>query len=245
MSLAAPAAFVALIDGSLQSLSQMDAARGDWEAAAQHCRAALATNADFLQARNLCAAVLRRAGKAAEAAELVAGSRQLDPLDWWSAHLAACGGIGGSSGDSGGEDGHAEGGAGAGAGSASKGLGCDTQTALDVALDFADAGGCCSGRHAAVHAVRCPAEPMRRAPARGDQCRLGRGLGCALPPHALPGFCCLPPHTLPAWLPLSAPTHIACPTSTVCLHTHLAHALASIFCPHRNAQDCTEKRSTC
>lgn len=29
---------------------QMDAARGEWETAAQHCRAALATNADFLQA---------------------------------------------------------------------------------------------------------------------------------------------------------------------------------------------------
>ena len=113
----------------------MDAARGNWEAAAQHCRAALATNADFSQARNLCAAVLRRAGKAAEAAELVAGSRVLDPLDWWSAHLAASSGGGGGGGT--------EGEVGA-AGISAERLGCDTQTALDVALDYADAGGCCS-----------------------------------------------------------------------------------------------------
>lgn len=118
----------------------MDAAHGDWEAAAQHCRAALATNADCLQARNLCAAVLRRTGRAAEAEELVAGSRDLDPLDWWSAHLAA------SSSGSGGEDGTAVGGNSSGGGGGSSGgsaggLGCDTQTALDVALDYADAGG--------------------------------------------------------------------------------------------------------
>ncbi|PRW32971.1 TPR repeat-containing isoform B [Chlorella sorokiniana] len=124
------------------ALAQMDAAHGDWEAAAQHCRAALATNADFLQARNLCAAVLRRAGKAAEADELVLGSRALDPLDWWSAHLAASG-----SGSGAAEDGTAAAGGGGGNraggdedGSAATGLGCGTQTALDVALDYADAG---------------------------------------------------------------------------------------------------------
>ena len=94
------------------ALAQIDAARRDWAAAAEHCRAALATNSDCLQARNLCAAVLRREGRAAEAEQLVAGTRALDPLDWWSAHL--------------------EGGAAA--------LRCDTQAALDVALDYADAG---------------------------------------------------------------------------------------------------------
>ena len=120
------------------STLQMDASCGDWEAAAQHCRAALATNADFLQARNLCAAVLRRAGKAAEAEELVAGSRAMDPLDWWSAHLAGAGGS--SSGNEG------------GGGSAAKGLGCDTQTALDLALDYAEAGGCAA---AALCTLRC------------------------------------------------------------------------------------------
>ncbi|KAI7845803.1 hypothetical protein COHA_000715 [Chlorella ohadii] len=135
------------------ALAQMDAARGDWEAAAQHCRAALATNADFLQAQNLCAAVLRRAGKAAEAAELVTGSRALDPLDWWSAHLAASSSGGGGGSGSAGGSGNADegsqpdtssgGGNGDGGGDgdgAAMALGCDTQAALDVALDYADAG---------------------------------------------------------------------------------------------------------
>lgn len=161
----------------LPSVLQMDAARGDWEAAAQHCRAALATNADLLQARNLCAAVLRRAGKVAEAAgtaaeaarkdaeaeELVAGSRALDPLDWWSAHLAAGSGDGGGGGgDDDGEDGSADAGSRTGTSSATNALGCDTQTALDVALDFADAGGLVQQQFALLlcHAVPCPAERM-------------------------------------------------------------------------------------
>lgn len=93
--------------------AQVDSARGDWAAAAAHARAALATNADCLQARNLLAAVLRRSGEEGEAAGVVAATRQLDPLDWWTAHL--------------------EGGGAA--------LTCDTQTALDVALDYAGAGG--------------------------------------------------------------------------------------------------------
>lgn len=140
------------------STLQMDASCGDWEAAAQHCRAALATNADFLQARNLCAAVLRRAGKAAEAEELVAGSRAMDPLDWWSAHLAGAGGSSSSGSSSVAEDGSADAGGGSssgnegGGGSAAKGLGCDTQTALDLALDYAEAGGCAA---AALCTLRC------------------------------------------------------------------------------------------
>ena len=56
--------------------------------------------------------MLRRAGRGQEATELVAGTRALDPLDWWSAHL--------------------EGGAAAAR--------CNTQTALDLSLDYADAG---------------------------------------------------------------------------------------------------------
>ncbi|KAL4858553.1 hypothetical protein ACK3TF_001510 [Chlorella vulgaris] len=94
------------------ALAQIDAAGKDWAAAAQHCRAALATNADCLQARDLCAAVLRQVGRGEEAAELLRGTRALDPLDWWAAHL--------------------EGGQAA--------LRCDTQTALDLSLDYAGAG---------------------------------------------------------------------------------------------------------
>lgn len=94
------------------ALAQIDASRGRWEEAAQHCQSALATNADLLQARNLWAVVLRRAGRVEEASGLIAGTRALDPLDWWAVHL--------------------EGGCGA--------LRCDTQTALDLALDYGDAG---------------------------------------------------------------------------------------------------------
>lgn len=93
-------------------LVQIDAAGKNWAAAAQHCRAALATNTDCLQARDLCAAVLRQVGRGEEAAELLRGTRALDPLDWWAAHL--------------------EGGQAA--------LRCDTQTALDLSLDYAGAG---------------------------------------------------------------------------------------------------------
>src|SRR5690606_28496468 len=94
------------------SLAELDCKRGAWSAALDHLDRSLRLNTDNLGARNLRVVVLRRLGRSAEAEPALAATRALDPLDWWSRHL---------SGES---------------------LACDTQTRLDLALDFARAGLC-------------------------------------------------------------------------------------------------------
>ncbi|HVS53112.1 MAG TPA: DUF5107 domain-containing protein [Opitutaceae bacterium] len=92
------------------ALAEIDCARGDWQSALAHLDHALATNVENLRARDLKAIVLRRLGRAAEAAALLDATLALDPLDWWARHLRR------------------------------EPLGCDTQTRLDLAHDFVRAG---------------------------------------------------------------------------------------------------------
>lgn len=49
----------------------------------------LAVDAEHLQARDLAVVVLRRLGRAVQAAELLEGTLALDPGDWWARDLAA------------------------------------------------------------------------------------------------------------------------------------------------------------
>lgn len=75
-----------------------------------HTLSALRTNAEDLRARDLQVLLLRRLGRATEAATLLEQTRRLDPLDWWARDLAG------------------------------EPLGCDARTCLDVALEYAAAG---------------------------------------------------------------------------------------------------------
>ena len=91
-------------------LAELDCRKQDWTSALDHINRALRLNTDNLRARNLRAIVLRKAGLDAEADAMLLATRTLDPLDWWARHLAG------------------------------EPLACDTQTRLDIALDFARAG---------------------------------------------------------------------------------------------------------
>jgi tetratricopeptide (TPR) repeat protein len=99
---------------SHQALAELDCRRGAWEAALDHLNRSLRFNADNSSVRNLKVLVLRKlagAGRAcSKAATLLRETLALDPLDWWARHL---------NGDP---------------------LGCNWQTRLDLALDYARAG---------------------------------------------------------------------------------------------------------
>lgn len=92
------------------ALAEIDCGRGDWSKALDHLDRSLRLNTDNLRARNLKAMVLRRLGRAEEAAAIVAETLTFDPLDWWARQLRG------------------------------QELRCDTQTRLDLALDYARAG---------------------------------------------------------------------------------------------------------
>jgi len=95
---------------SFHALAEIDCARGDWTAALDHLDRTLRLNTDNLGARNLRVTVLRRLGRAEEALAALRETRKLDPLDWWSRHLAG------------------------------ETLSCDTQTRLDLVIDLVRAG---------------------------------------------------------------------------------------------------------
>ncbi len=95
---------------AFHALAEIDCGRRDWSCALEHLAAALRLNTDNLRARNLQVLVLRRLGRDAEAAALLAATLALDPLDWWARHL------------------HGE------------AIACDTQTRLDLVHDCARAG---------------------------------------------------------------------------------------------------------
>ncbi|MEO6004829.1 MAG: DUF5107 domain-containing protein [Opitutus sp.] len=92
------------------ALGEIASTRGDWLKALDHLDRALRVNTDNLRARNLQAVVLRRLGREEAAARCLAETLALDPLDAWARHLSGVK------------------------------LGCDTQTRLDIALDFSRAG---------------------------------------------------------------------------------------------------------
>jgi tetratricopeptide (TPR) repeat protein len=92
------------------ALAEIACSRGDWSAANDHLEKSLRRNADNLRARDLQAIVLGKLGREEEARGKLDATLRLDPLDWWARSL---------------RDGE---------------IGCDTQTRLDIALDFARAG---------------------------------------------------------------------------------------------------------
>jgi tetratricopeptide (TPR) repeat protein len=111
----------AWVAAAFHALAEMDCCREDWPTALEHLNHSLRFNTDNLRARNLKVIVLRKMSStegsssqsqkmAAEAAAVLRETLTLDPLDWWARHL----------------DGRK--------------LGCDTQTTLDVAHDYARAG---------------------------------------------------------------------------------------------------------
>lgn len=72
------------------ALAELDAARKNWAAAAEHLALALRMNSEHLKARNLRAIALRKLGCEAEAAALLEATLQFDPLDFWAQYLAGC-----------------------------------------------------------------------------------------------------------------------------------------------------------
>jgi tetratricopeptide (TPR) repeat protein len=92
------------------ALAEIDCCRQHWATALEHLNGSLRLNTDNLRARNLKALVLRKLKREPEADLLLLETLTLDPLDWWARHLR---------GDE---------------------LACDSQTALDIAHDFARAG---------------------------------------------------------------------------------------------------------
>jgi len=92
------------------ALAEMDCRRAAWGAALEHLDRSLRLNADNTRARNLKALLLRKLGRAEEAAALLRDTLALDPLDWWARHLSG------------------------------EAIGCDLQVRLDLAHDCARAG---------------------------------------------------------------------------------------------------------
>lgn len=91
-------------------IAELDCMKGDWQKAVDHLDRSLRLNTDNLRARDLLAVVLRKLGMNADAEKVLRETLALDPLDWWARYLL-------------GEE-----------------LQCDTQTRIDIALDFTRAG---------------------------------------------------------------------------------------------------------
>lgn len=92
------------------ALAEIDVRAGRLLAAREHLERSLRLNADNLRARNLLVLVLRRMNEPARADSILQETLALDPLDWWARHLRG------------------------------EAPACDTQTLLDLALDYARAG---------------------------------------------------------------------------------------------------------
>ena len=92
------------------ALAELDCRRADWTKAIEHAHRAYVSGAYNQRAMNLWALALRKDGQRDFAETMLRAFRRTDPLDWWTRHLL-------------GED-----------------MTCDTQTLLDIALDYARAG---------------------------------------------------------------------------------------------------------
>jgi len=92
------------------ALAEIDCRRQDWDRAAEHIEKSCQTMADNGRAMNLWAMIVARQGNSIAAEAFPKLNRATDPLDWWTRHLL-------------GEE-----------------MTCDTQTLLDLALDYARAG---------------------------------------------------------------------------------------------------------
>jgi tetratricopeptide (TPR) repeat protein len=92
------------------SLAEIDCCRHDWRAALDHLDRSLRLNVENLRARDLRAIVLRMLGRVEEAERQLHSTRELDPLDWWARYILG------------------------------EKISCDSQTRLDLALDFSRAG---------------------------------------------------------------------------------------------------------
>jgi tetratricopeptide (TPR) repeat protein len=95
---------------SHQALAELICENNDWTAALDHLERGLRLNTDHLWLRNLRVAILRKLGREAEAEAQLAANRALDPLDWCARFLAG------------------------------EPVSCDTQSLLDIALDFSRGG---------------------------------------------------------------------------------------------------------
>ncbi len=116
---------------ALVELARLDARDGAWAQAVARLDAALATDRDNLQARDLLVVALRAAGRLEEADDLLAAHLEAEPLDWWAVDLAG------------------------------KDLQTDAQTCLDVAYEYLAAGLWeDAARVAAVAAVRQATQPI-------------------------------------------------------------------------------------
>jgi tetratricopeptide (TPR) repeat protein len=92
------------------ALAEIDCIRKDWAKALDHAGQSLRLNTDNLRARNLRALVFRQLDRENDCLTALNGTLALDPLDWWARYLR---------GDS---------------------LTCNTQTRLDLSLDFSRCG---------------------------------------------------------------------------------------------------------
>jgi tetratricopeptide (TPR) repeat protein len=92
------------------AIAELDCKKGDYESALDHLNRSLRVNTDNLRARDLKALVLRKLGREEEAQKLLAETLALDPLDSWAKYISAIK------------------------------PNCDTQTCIDMAIDFFRAG---------------------------------------------------------------------------------------------------------
>lgn len=95
---------------SFHCIAELDCRKNNWKQALDHLERSLRLNTDNLRARNLRVLVLRKLKREKEASAALAETLKLDPLDAWAQYLAG------------------------------KTPSCDTQTHLDIVLDFARAG---------------------------------------------------------------------------------------------------------
>jgi tetratricopeptide (TPR) repeat protein len=95
---------------SFHALAELECRKQNWPAALEHLVRSLRFDTDNLRARDLKAIVLQKLNRAAEAKSLLDETLALDPLDWWARLLKG------------------------------EKIGCDLQTQLDLAHDFARAG---------------------------------------------------------------------------------------------------------